>query len=291
MKSVVATLAVTAHAALLATTIATAAPARAGTLEEIRETRQIKLGYRRDTPPFSSLSEAGMPEGFTIDLCRIIAKDIQAELELDEMNISWVGVNAEDRFDAIVEGRVHVVCGASTVTFSRQEEVDFSNLIYATGAGLMRRADSPINRLLDLSGKRVSVVTGTTTETVLRAQLKQNLVDADVVVVPNHAEALQLLNDKKIDAMAGDQATLLGLGAAGDGAQALVITEELLSFEPYALPLPRNDADFRLAVNRALSALYVRGDVGRSWQQWFGQFDVQATSMLLMLYRLNSFMD
>ena len=70
-----------------------------------------------------------------------------------------------------------------------------------------------------------------------------------------------------------------------------MITEDMLSFEPFALPLRRNDADFRLAVNRALSSLYIRGDVGRSWQRWFGQYNVQPTRMLLMLYRLNSFVE
>jgi len=91
--------------------------------------------------------------------------------------------------------------------------------------------------------------------------------------------------------MAADQATLFGIGYKTQGENNLVITEDMLSFEAYALPLPRNDADFRLTVNRSLSNLYVRGDVGRSWERWFGKHNVQPTRMLLMLYRLNSFME
>ncbi|HEY5679537.1 MAG TPA: amino acid ABC transporter substrate-binding protein [Pseudomonadales bacterium] len=261
----------------------------AGTLDEIAASGEFRLAYRADTPPFSSRGKGGEPEGFTIDLCRIIARDVQAALNLDEMKITWVPVTAENRFDAIVSGRAHLECGSSTVTLSRQERVDFSNLTYVTGASLMRWADSDIDRVGDLDGRRVSAIAGTTTEKVLKETLERDGIDAKVVVVGDHAEALQLLLDRKIDAMAGDQATLFGIGFKTQGDDDLVITEDLLSFEPYALPLRRNDADFRLAVNRSLSELYVRGDVGRSWEKWFGSHGVRPTRLLLMLYRLNSF--
>lgn len=261
----------------------------AGTLDEIAASGEFRLAYRADTPPFSSRGKGGEPEGFTIDLCRIIARDVQAALNLDEMKITWVPVTAENRFDAIVSGRAHLECGSSTVTLSRQERVDFSSLTYVTGASLMRWADSDIDRVGDLDGRRVSAIAGTTTEKVLKETLERDGIDAKVVVVGDHAEALQLLLDRKIDAMAGDQATLFGIGFKTQGDDDLVITEDLLSFEPYALPLRRNDADFRLAVNRSLSELYVRGDVGRSWEKWFGSHGVRPTRLLLMLYRLNSF--
>ncbi len=265
------------------------AKAVAGTLEEIAASGELRLAYRADTPPFSSRGKGGEPEGFTIDLCRIIARDVQAAVNLEDMKITWVPVTAESRFDAIVSGRAHLECGSTTVTLSRQERVDFSNLTYITGASLMRWVDSDIDRVSDLDGRRVSAIAGTTTEKVLKEALDREGIDAKVVLVGDHAEALKLLVDRKIDAMAGDQATLFGIGFKTQGDDDLVITEDLLSFEPYALPLRRNDADFRLVVNRSLSELYIRGDVGRSWEKWFGSHGVRPTRLLLMLYRLNSF--
>jgi ABC-type amino acid transport substrate-binding protein len=265
------------------------AGAVAGTLEEVAASGELRLAYRADTPPFSSRGKGGEPEGFTIDLCRIIARDVQAAVNLEDMKITWVPVTAENRFDAIVSGRAHLECGSTTVTLSRQERVDFSNLTYITGASLMRWADSDIDRVSDLDGRRVSAIAGTTTEKVLKEALDREGIDAKVVLVGDHAEALKLLVDRKIDAMAGDQATLFGIGFKTQGDDDLVITEDLLSFEPYALPLRRNDADFRLVVNRSLSELYIRGDVGRSWEKWFGSHGVRPTRLLLMLYRLNSF--
>lgn len=276
-------------ASLVVAMLAVPGWAAAGTLDEIAASGEFRLAYRADTPPFSSRSKDGEPEGFTIDLCRIIARDIQAALKLEEMKVTWVPVTAENRFDAIASGRAHLECGSTTVTLSRQERVDFSNLTYVTGASLMRWADSDIDRVGDLGGRRVSAIAGTTTEKVLKETLEREGIEAEVVVVGDHAEALRLLIDKKIDAMAGDQATLFGIGYKTQGDDDLVITEDLMSFEPYALPLRRNDSDFRLAVNRSLSELYVRGDVGRSWEKWFGSHGVRPTRLLLMLYRLNSF--
>jgi glutamate/aspartate transport system substrate-binding protein len=275
--------------ALIFSLLAQTVPVLAGTLDDIKSSGELRLAFRADTPPFSSRGKDSMPEGFTIDLCRIIAADIRKHLDKPDLKVTWVEVSAEGRFDAIVTGRAHLECGSTTVTLSRQEQVDFSNLTYVTGASLMHWSGTDINRVDDLGKKRVSVVSGTTTEKVLRDTLAAKNIDAKVVVVKNHAEAVQLLVDHKIDAMAGDRATLFGIGFKTQADNNFVLTEDMMSFEPYALPLRRNDADFRLVVNRSLSNLYTRGDVGRSWQQWFGQHNVRATSLLLMLYRLNSF--
>lgn len=274
----------------LATASLQALPAAAGALDEIRETGELRLAYRMESPPFSSKApEALAPEGFTIDICRIIARDIQSHLGLADMKITWVKVDADERIQAIADGRAHIECGITSVTLSRQEQVDFSNLFYATGASLMILNSSEIRNIDDLGNKRVSVVEGTTTEQVLTDALAERGVNARIVRVPNHADALDRLVKKNTDAMAADQATLFGIGFKSEGEQRLVITEDMLSFEPYALPLPRNDADFRLVVNRSLSNLYQRGDVGRSWERHFGVHGVKPTQMLLTLYRLNSF--
>ena len=280
------------QAMTLITLTLTGMPVLAGVLDEIRETGELKLAYRMESPPFSSKApDALAPEGFTIDICRIVARDIQSHLGLESMKITWVKVNADERIQAIVDGRAHIECGITSVTLSRQERVDFSNLFYATGASLMILNSSDIRNVNDLGNKRVSVVEGTTTEKVLVETLEKRGINARVVRVPNHADALKRLVNKNTDAMAADQATLFGIGFKSSGEHRLVITEDMLSFEPYALPLPRNDADFRLVVNRSLSNLYQRGDVGRSWERHFGVHGVKPTQMLLTLYRLNSFAD
>jgi ABC-type amino acid transport substrate-binding protein len=219
----------------------------------------------------------------------MIADRLSKQLGLPGIEVEFVEVTARDRLQAVVDGRAHIECGTTTVTFARMEKVDFSVLFYITGTSLMTRADSPVRSIDDLQGRKLAVTRETTTERAVLAKLKEHRMNTDVVSVANNREAMKLLLDKKVDAMAGDQATLVGLGMTTGNQNELRMTADLLSVESLAFPLPRNDADFRLAINRALSDIYLSGDVGRTWTKWFEPFGVKPTSLLLELYRLNSF--
>ncbi len=261
----------------------------AGTLDSVRKDKVLKVAYRSDVPPFSSARAGEAPTGFSIDLCRMIADRLAKQLALPSLDVEFVEVSAKDRLQAVTDGRAHIECGTTTVTFARLEKVDFSVLFYITGTSLMTRAGSPVQILDDLQDRKLAVTKDTTTERVVLEKLKQHRMNTDVVSVANNRDAMKLLLDEKVDAMAGDQATLLGLGMTSGKSNDLRMTSELLSVESLAFPLPRNDADFRLAINRALSDIYLSGDVGRTWTKWFEPFGVKPTSLLLELYRLNSF--
>ena len=263
----------------------------AGTLDTVRNDKLLKVAYRTDVPPFSSGRSGEAPTGFSIDLCRMIADRLAKQVGVPAVAVEFVEVNANDRLQAIADGRANIECGATTVTLSRMEQVDFSVLFYITGTSLMTRADSKVLGLDDLQGRKVAVTKATTTERVVAAKLKERGKTATVVSVTNNREGLQLLLDKKVDAMAGDQAILLGLGMTSGKQNDLRLSGDLLSVEQLAFALPRNDADFRLAVNRALSDIYLSGDVGRTWTKWFEPFGVKPTSLLLELYRLNTFVE
>lgn len=264
-------------------------PVYAGTLDSVRNEKVLRVAYRADVPPFSSAQAGEAPTGFAIDLCRLVAERLSKQLDLPSLAVDFVKVNAGDRLQAIAEGRAHIECGTTTVTFSRLERVDFSSLFYITGTSLMTRAGSKVLSLDDLGGRKLAVTEGTTTDRVVTQTLRDRGVKAEVVHVANNQAALELLLGDKIAAMAGDQATLLGLGMASGRQNDLRMTADLLSVESLAFPIPRNDADFRNAVNRALSDIYVSGDVGRTWTKWFAPLGVKPTSLLLELYRLNSF--
>lgn len=266
-------------------------PANADTLSDIRKSGVLKIGYREDIPPFSSLREDGKPQGFSIDICTQIATYIGEQASLPNLQVEFVRVTAASRLSAVAKGQVQLECGNTTSTLSRQELVDFSNLFYVSGASFMTTADVEVNSVGDLQGRSVAVVENTTTLTVLQNQLRKAGVDAKLEVVSSHNQALKLLERGEVDMVAADRATLLGLGFASEKLQVLRLTPVMLSFEPYAFPLPRNDADFRLMVNRALSEIYLTGQIGELWQKWFGNYEVKPTQLLLNVYRLNSLAD
>lgn len=272
--------------ALLLPTLAAAA--QAATLDRIRETGEVRVGYRTDLPPFSRGVANEDPQGFSIDLCRRVFDRIREREGLDGLALRFVPVTAGDRLTAIEDGRIDIECGGTTVTLSRLERVDFSSLFYASGTSFLSARPGAIDALDDLEGRSVAVLDETTTRSVLRERLSAEGVAAKLVVVPDHATSMALLEGGEVDAVAGDRATLLALAAGSAALRAGNLSPLMLSFEPYAFPVPRDDADFRLAVNRSLAGIYRDGEVGRLWQKWFAELEAQPTRFLLFLYQLNA---
>jgi polar amino acid transport system substrate-binding protein/glutamate/aspartate transport system substrate-binding protein len=187
--------------------------AQAQTLERIRDTGTFKLGYREDAAPFSFRNTLGEPAGFSVELCRLVAAEARAALGLDEIAIEYVAVGTEDRFQAVQDRRIDILCGATTVTLSRRELVDFSLVTFVDGAAVLLRADGPED-LLGLAGQRIGVREATTTEQALRETLAEVGLDAEVVTVASHEDGLARLEAGDIAAYFGDQAILMFLRPA-----------------------------------------------------------------------------
>ncbi len=117
-----------------------AAPAGAaelgGTLKKIKDSGTITLGYREQSNPFSFLDEAKKPVGYSLDLCARVVDTVKTQLGLSELKVNYVPLTAENRFDAVANGTVDVLCGNSTNTLSRQKQVSFSAMTFVTGGQL-----------------------------------------------------------------------------------------------------------------------------------------------------------
>jgi ABC-type amino acid transport substrate-binding protein len=283
MKKVV----LAALVALVAIGPATAAELT-GTLKKIKDSGTIVIGHRDGSRPFSFIDENGKPAGYTIDLCNRVVQSVKQTLGVADLKVQYVPLTAADRIPAVASGKVDIECGNSTITLSRLEEVDFSIMTFITGASLLVKADSGINGVGDLGGKSVGVAAGTTTEKALEAKLKQALVEAKVVKVKDHGEGIAKLESGEIDAYAGDQIVLIGLGRNVADPNTLALTPELFTYEPYGLMVRRDDADFRLAANRALVQLYRTGEIGQIYNKWFGDWGGRPSRLLLAMYALNS---
>jgi ABC-type amino acid transport substrate-binding protein len=253
---------------ILATALA--APAGAQTLEKIRKNGVIKLGYVDNSAPFSAAGSGAEPEGYSVDLCRAVVAGIAEQLGRPQLGTKWVKLTAQNRVEAVRKGQVDIECSTATWTFSRQKRVDFSLITFVDGATVMTRLGSEIHRLADLQGKRVAVIRGTTTEAALRGALKRASLSAEVVSIKSRDEGLQMLRGSQVDGLASDRTTLIGIVVQRAAGDAFRLLDEDLSIEQYALMLPRRDADFRVAVNRALAKLYRSGDIRKVYDRWLG---------------------
>ena len=256
-------------AATVAALLASVGVAAAGTLDRIGQEKAIRIAYREDAPPFSYKDKLGEPSGFMVDLCRAVAKKLADQLNLPSLNVAYVPVTAADRFEAIAQQKADLLCEPTSITLSRREQVDFSIPTFLDGAGLIVRAGGPKN-LRDLSGKKIGVLAGTTTEEALRNTLNEAKINGDVVAAKTHGEGLAMLDEGKISAYFGDRSILLFLIKDSKAPEKLRLADDYLTVEPYALALPRGDTDFRLAVDRALSHIYRSGEIAAVFQRTFG---------------------
>ena len=262
--------------------------AKVGTLDQIKKSGEIRLGYRTDAPPLSFNDATGQAAGYSVELCKRIAAAVKDHLQLKELKTTLVPLTSENRIDAIVNNRADILCGATTITLSRSEKVDFTLMTFVTGGGFLTLANSGIDSLASLAGKSVAVVTGTTSQTALQQYLQKNLIDAKVVVVADRGEGMKELQARKVDAFASDQIVLIGEILSASDPRAYSLGVDLFSFEPYALAVRRNDADFRLVVNRAIAQVYRSGQIEDVFNRWFGQVGVQATPVLRTMYLLQT---
>ncbi|MFG1478109.1 amino acid ABC transporter substrate-binding protein [Xanthobacter sp. V4C-4] len=245
--------------------------AMAQTLERVAQSQNFRIGYRHFAPPYSYSAGNGQPAGYIVDLCREVAAGVQKALKLPKLNIDYVKVTADDRFLAVRDGRIDILCEPSSMTMSRRALVDFSLPTFIDGASVVTRG-TPVKGLEDLAGRKVGVLKGTTTEETLRTTLGQMHVAADVITVNDHPEGLKLLADGKLDAYFGDRGILYYLISNGPYAGKLTLSDQYFTFETYALGLPRGDQAFRLLVDSTLADLYRTESIRDIYARTFGKF-------------------
>ena len=239
--------------------------ADAATLERVRQSGVLRIGYRADAKPYSYRNDQGQAAGYIVDLCDEVAAALGPRVRAQ-----YVLVPADRRFEAVREGRVDILCDTSTVTLARRELVDFSLPTFLDGASVVSRVSKPVQRFEDLSGKRVGVLGGTTTEQVLRTSMAELNLRATVVSVNDHRAGMDMLSEDKLDAYFADRAIIAALLHEG-GRPGFQLSKQYFSYETYALAMPRDDGAFRLVVDRTLARLYRTGKIDAILAKTFGR--------------------
>ncbi len=274
--------------------LACAMPAAAQTLDRIKETAFIKLGYLDDARPFSYANPAGKAEGYTVELCQHIVEELKKELALPNLISEFAPVAVDFRMFAIDNARIDLLCAPTSVTLAKRKEASFSIPVFAGGVRAVMMTDaaaklraaleadakaqkatpvwrgSPASRVL--KGMTFAVVTGTASQKWLESRRQSLKVDAKIEPVADYHTGLRMLQEGKVDAFFGDRTLVL---AAIDPAarKNYVVLERQFTHEPYALGLVKGDDDFRAAVDRALSRLYASADFAKLYAKWFGEYD------------------
>jgi glutamate/aspartate transport system substrate-binding protein len=261
---------------LLAMSIAAAACAcaqpafaQAGdTLSRIKSTGTITMGVRESTAMSYSLGD-GKYTGFHYDVCANIIKDLQKQLNLPKLETRYQPVTSQNRIPLVQNGTVDLECGATTNNASRQREVAFAVTTYVEEVRMAVKANSGITSIRDLKGKTVVTTTGTTSVQLLRKNERANGIEFRELQGKDHADSFLLLESGRADAYVIDASTLAAFIAKAKAPKDFKIVGEVLSVEPIAIMLRKDDPAFKKAVDDSLKAQFKSGEVARLYDKWF----------------------
>ena len=256
-----------------------------GTLQQIQKSGKIKIGYRQSHPPMSSLNKDGKPEGFSIDLCQMIAAAVGDRIG-SKIEVEYIPVTATERFQALSDNRIDILCGATTKTLSRGEIVDFTQITFVTGAAFMTLKGT--NIMNNFNGKKIGVVKDTTTYEALKDLFADPDINAEIILMETTEDGLAALEKADIDAFSADQVVLIGLALKSGQPAKYSILPNTISYEPFALAVRRNDADFRLVADRVISRLYRTGEIRGLYNKWFGLFSPQMPPAFEAVIKINA---
>jgi ABC-type amino acid transport substrate-binding protein len=263
---------------------------RSGTVERIKKTGSLKLGYRSDAVPFSFKDQSGNPSGYSVQLCQALSDAIKSELALPDLKVEWVPLTVENRIEAVQRHEVDAECGAVTSTLERRKQVSFSSPIFPGGVGVVVRSDAParLRNILAGGAKNYSptwravalnilreqifaTLPATTAEQFLQQRGRELDVEARVTPVSSYEAGLQAVNSRQANAFFAERAILLESVKDNPAYKKLEVIDRQFTYEPLALILPRDDEDFRLLVDTGLSQIYNSPGFAAMYSKWFGE--------------------
>ncbi len=259
-----------AGAVLFAFTAGASAAELYGTLKKIKETGTIVLGHRESSVPFAYIGPEQKPIGYSMDLCMKIVDAVKAELEMDKLEVKLVPVTPQTRIPLIANGNINMECGSTTNNLTRQQQVDYAYTTFITGTKLLVKKASGIKEVEDLAGKAIALAQGTTNERAIKETIeKLGIKDVKILNVKDHAEGFLALETDRVDAYSTDHILLYGLISKAKNPADFDVVGRFLSFDPYALMLPRDDSAMRLVANKTLAGLFASGEILDIYNKWF----------------------
>src|SRR5882757_4500264 len=240
-----------------------------GTLAKIRDTSEIRLGHRDVSVPFSYLDDNQKPVGFAMDLCARIVDAVKRELKLPALQTKLQPIQLSTQIPLIENGTIDIVCGPATNTLERQKVVAFSNTIFVSSIRAVVGKDAPIRTFEDLSGKPVSLTSGSTSIALLTARGQAKNFQTRNILTPDHAASFLALTTDRSEAFIMDDILLAGLIANSSNPDNWRIIDESLRTEPYGLIIRKDDPEFKALVDKTLVAVMQNNQFGELYAKWF----------------------
>lgn len=238
-------------------------------LERVAAGGKLVIAHRESSIPFSYLDANKNPVGYALDLCLKIADAVRQKTGARNMQVEFLMVTPSNRIAVVEQGKADLECGSTTNNAERREKVSFTIPHFITGARLLVRANSKVQRIEELEGKKLVSTKGTTPLKAAEQSNRSHLLRIEIVAAPDHAKAVEMVETGEVEAFVMDDVLLYGLAANRPDPAALKVVGKFLTTEPLAIMLPKNDPAFKKLVDDEMRRLIASKDIYPIYDKWF----------------------
>ena len=240
------------------------------TLAKVKASGVLNMGVRDSSGALSYTLGEGKYAGFHVEVCQRIAAEVEKQVGR-KVEVKYVPVTSQNRIPLVQNGTVDIECGSTTNNATRQRDVAFLNTTYVEEVRFAVKANSGITGIAQLNGKNVATTTGTTSVQHLRKHERATGMDFKEVFGKDHADSFLLLESGRADAFVMDGSILAGNIANAKTPADFRIVGEVLSVEPIAIMVRKDDAGIKKLGNDVIAGMVRSGDMAKLWDKWFVQ--------------------
>ena len=241
------------------------------TLKKIKDSASASMGVRESSGALSYTLGDGKFAGFHVEICQKVLADIQKAQGLAKLDVKYVPVTSQNRIPLVQNGTVDIECGSTTNNATRQKDVAFAVTTYVEEVRIAVKANSGITSIAQLANKKVATTTGTTSVQLLRKHERGANINFDEVFGKDHADSFLLLESGRADAFVMDGQILAGNIATSKSPGDYRIVGEVISVEPIAIMLRKDDPAFKKLADDTIRDLIRSGDMAKMYDRWFVQ--------------------
>lgn len=241
----------------------------ASVLERVSAGGKLVIAHRESSIPFSYVDADKKPVGYAVDLCLKLAEAVRKRTGAKAMPVEFMQVTPANRIAMVAEGKADLECGSTTNNAERRQKVAFTIAHFITGARMLVRADSKIDRIEDMDGKKLVSTKGTTPLKAADQANRERLLNITILEAPDHAKAVDMVEKGEADAFVMDDVLLYGLASNRPKPEALKVVGKFLTTEPLAIMLPKDDPEFKKLVDEEMRRLIVSKEIQAIYDKWF----------------------
>jgi glutamate/aspartate transport system substrate-binding protein len=240
------------------------------TLTKVKDSGTITMGVRESSGVLSYTLGGAKFVGYHVAICEKAIENIEKAVG-KKLTVKYQPVTSQNRIPLMQNGTIDIECGSTTNNATRQKDVAFANTTFVEQVRMAVKADSTIKSITDLNGKTVATTTGTTSVQTLRKNKRAENLEFKELFGKDHSDSFLLVESGRADVFVMDGSLLAGLIARSKNPKDFKIVGEVLSTEPIAIMMRKDDPGMLKIVNATIAELVKSGEIFKIYDKWFLQ--------------------